>query len=100
MDVVTHDTDGDGFMDENDCYGMLAQNVVGMVLYQSSGETLIGKDADDFWTYSADTERSVNTMLRVAELLQTNTDYVYLSEDWRNMLAMFESNQGLFCIKI
>ena len=96
METATVDLNGDGVMNGNDQWGMQAQGVVGMVLYQGSGEALIGKDEADMWVYSAGNENSVNAMMRISELMEANKNFIYLSEDWTNMLSRFEKGQGLF----
>ena len=100
MDTAKTDLNGDGIMDKNDRYGFQGQGLLGMVLYQGSGESLVSKDADDLWAYTAKEERSVNALMQVTEKIAENRDNIWVSGDWRGMLAMFENNQALFYTEV
>ena len=96
MGSAATDLNGDGVMDGNDRYGVQGQQLMSLVLYQGAGETLIGKDEDDLWVYTAEKERSVEALMRVTDLFTDHAPDMYISDDWQGMLKMFENNQALF----
>ena len=94
------DLNGDGSMTGEDRYGMQGQPLAGIVFYQGADETLIGKNEEDLWTYTAGGERSVEALMRVKDLFSRYADNMYLSDDWQRMLKMFENNQALFYTEV
>lgn len=99
MTIASTDLDGNGTMDKNDRYGIQTQPILGMVLYQGSGETLISNNSDS-WSVTATDERSLSAMLKISELVKENKDCIWSSGDWQNMLKMFENNQALFYTEV
>ena len=100
MENATADLNGDGVMNGHDRWGIQGQTLIGIVLYQGADEALIGKDADDLWTYTAGEERSVDALVGVSELFTNNADRMYVSGDWQGMLRMFENSQALFYTEV
>lgn len=100
METATHDTNGDGKMDKKDRYGMMGQSLLGMVLYQGSGESIVSKDENDSFILTVENERSVNALLKITELIQERKEHILFNDDWRGMLTMFENNQALFYTEV
>ena len=99
-ECASADLNGDGSMTGEDRYGMQGQPLAGIVFYQGADETLIGKNEEDLWTYTAGGERSVEALMRVKDLFSRYADNMYLSDDWQRMLKMFENNQALFYTEV
>jgi len=90
------DLDGNGAMDDADCYGIQAQSSLGIVLAMGGNLQITGKDADDYPILTVQTEANQETMERISSLLNTNKALIHTSDNWLNTQNRFSAGQVLF----
>ena len=94
-EMGTEDLNGDQKFDANDCYGIQGQNFLAMVLFQGSGESVIAKDSDDKFVIGCGSNRAVNVIQKITDLLHDNSQDIYKTS-WQEMLVRFENQKALF----
>ena len=92
--------DGDGQVSLTDTFGACAQNTLGFMLTMSSGEMLVGKDADDYPVIAAteNATRFIDVVTYLTEKIAGNSA-IYQGDD-QVIRDLFGNNQSLFYAEV
>ncbi len=92
--------DGDGQVSLTDTFGACAQTTLGFMLTMSSGEMLVGKDADDYPVIAAteNATRFIDVVTYLTEKISGNTA-IYQGDD-QVIRDLFGNNQSLFYAEV
>ena len=103
---ITKDLNGDSKLDKDDQWGMLSSKTAGIGLVTSTGITSVSKAKDGSLEYSLDSERNINVLGRIRQLM-TNNDLQLRAEDltgsadiWADIINIFRNGRALYRISI
>lgn len=96
---VTHDLNGDLIIDGSDVFGFVTGNFAWQTIFYGSGEGFVLKDNDDIPYLTWDTEKNINVITKMTELLNDENATLMSNQErfkGANVKASFMENRALF----
>ena len=102
MNTVAADLNGDGFMGEDDRFGVLYNHQSAGSLVTSQGHQLVSKDSDGYPIFTAEGEKFTKIYENILKLISGNISFNYNADKYKGLtarqaiVALFDNKQALF----